>query len=158
MFTRIKAILIMNSDKTVKIYCDGSCLGNPGAGGWAAILIYNGHEKQVHGYEVNSTNNRMELTAAIKALETLTQKVSVEIFTDSQYVKNGITNWIFSWKKNNWKNGKIKNIDLWKKLDTISEKHDIEWNWVKGHSGDRYNEIADELARFSALEGKAKNE
>lgn len=135
--------------KKVKIYTDGACSGNPGPGGWAAIIIYNGVEKTFSGGEIHTTNNRMELLAAIKSLEALKEKCEVDLYTDSIYVKSGIFEWIKNWKKNNWKNSKkqeIKNIDLWQTLDQITELHDIKWHWVKGHSGDKYNEKVDSLA------------
>jgi len=134
----------------VELYTDGSCLGNPGPGGWGAVLRYNDIERNVSGAEANTTNNRMELLAAIEGLATLKRACSVDLTTDSKYVKDGITKWIHNWKKNNWKtaNGKpVKNEELWRLLDRLSERHDIEWHWVKGHSGHKYNEIADELAR-----------
>lgn len=134
----------------IKIYTDGACSGNPGKGGWGAILLYKGHEKKISGSAPDTTNNRMELSAVIQALKAIKKESSpIVIYTDSKYVQNGITKWIHSWKKNGWKGSNkkpVKNIDLWQDLDQESAKHDIDWQWVKGHSGDKYNEIADQLA------------
>ena len=139
-------------DKVV-IYTDGACSNNPGPGGWGAVLLYNSSMKDISGAEENTTNNRMELTAVIKALHALnTTEIPVVVYTDSTYVKQGITVWIHSWKRTKWKNGKIKNIDLWQELDKISSSFSIEWRWVKGHSGDALNERADKLAR-NAIRG-----
>jgi ribonuclease HI len=134
----------------IKIYTDGACSGNPGKGGWGAILLYKGKEKKINGFDPETTNNRMELQAVIEALKIIKKNIKIEIYTDSNYVKDGITKWIFSWKKNGWKNSKkqaVKNADLWQKLDLLVQKYDVEFFWVKGHNGDKYNEIADELAR-----------
>lgn len=133
----------------VEIYTDGACRGNPGPGGWGVLLRYQGHEKTLHGGEEETTNNRMELLAAIKGLQALNRSSQVDLYTDSQYVRQGITQWIFNWKKNGWKNSKkqaVKNADLWKQLDELQRSHVVEWHWVKGHSGHRENEIADSLA------------
>lgn len=132
--------------KQVKIYTDGACSGNPGIGGWGAILISGQHKKEISDYSDNTTNNRMELTAVIKSLEVLKEPCEIDIFTDSKYVHNGITQWIINWKKNNWK--KVKNTDLWQQLDKLvmDLDHKINWHWVKGHNGDYFNEIADKLA------------
>ncbi len=133
----------------VVIYTDGACKGNPGIGGWGALLRYGQHEKTLCGGEYDTTNNRMELTAAIKALELLTRPCQVELWTDSTYVKKGISEWIFAWKKNNWKTAAKKpvvNQDLWQALDKLAAKHDISWHWVKGHAGHPGNEMADQLA------------
>ncbi|REL29374.1 ribonuclease HI [Thalassotalea euphylliae] len=142
--------------KHVYIYTDGSCLGNPGPGGYGALLIYKAHEKELsQGYQ-QTTNNRMELLAPIKALQTLKEGCKVTITTDSQYVRQGITNWIHNWLKNNWKTASkqpVKNVDLWKQLHAEVQRHEIEWKWVKGHSGHPENERCDELAR-TAAEGK----
>ena len=139
-----------DSKKVVTIYCDGACKGNPGPGGWGAILLYNEHKKMISGFEEHTTNNQMELKAAIEALSAIKDRkvVEVKIYTDSSYVKNGITLWIKKWKENGWKRGKekVKNSDLWKELDSLNCDMEIEWYWVKGHSGDKYNEIADKLA------------
>lgn len=133
----------------VEIFTDGACRGNPGPGGWGAILRYNKHEKHLKGSESLTTNNRMELTAVIKALEELKKPCNVEVTTDSKYVRDGITSWIVQWKKNNWKNSQkklVKNMDLWQELDTITKRHEIAWHWVKGHSDHAENELADQLA------------
>ena len=139
----------MTTSTYVEIFTDGACRGNPGPGGWGAILRYKKSEKHIKGGEPLTTNNRMELTAAIKALEALKKPCTIKITTDSQYLRQGITIWIHRWKKRNW-NGKskkqVKNIDLWQRLDTIVQPHTINWHWVKGHSGHRENELADQLA------------
>ena len=135
--------------KQVEIFTDGACKGNPGPGGWGALLRYQGKEKSLHGGEANTTNNRMELMAAIKALQALKEPCSVSLTTDSQYVRQGVTQWIHNWKKNGWKTASkaaVKNADLWQQLDEISAKHQVQWHWVKGHAGHRENEIADQLA------------
>ncbi len=137
----------------IKIYTDGSCLGNPGLGGWAAIIFLNDKKIKIKGKKKNTTNNQMELMAPIKALKKIPVGEKVQIYTDSKYVKMGITEWIESWKKNDWKTSskkKVKNKDLWKKLDHLSEKYQIKWLWVKGHSGDITNEEVDQLAREAA--------
>jgi ribonuclease HI len=137
----------------IKIYTDGSCLGNPGFGGWAAIIFLNDKKIKIKGKKRNTTNNQMELVAPIKALKKIPVGEKVQIYTDSKYVKMGITEWIKSWKKNNWKTSskkKVKNKDLWKELDRLSEKHQIKWLWVKGHSGDIVNEEVDQLAKEAA--------
>jgi ribonuclease HI len=134
----------------IKIYTDGACSGNPGKGGWGAILLYQDKEKTISGFDPETTNNRMELIAVIEALKIIKKNIKIEIYTDSNYVKDGITKWIFSWKKNGWKNSKkqvVKNADLWQELDLLVQKYNVEFFWVKGHNGDKYNEIADELAR-----------
>ena len=139
-----------DSIDTVVIFTDGACQGNPGPGGWAALLKFRDVEKEISGSERWTTNNRMELMAAIAALETLKRPCSVTVTTDSQYVKNGITKWIHAWKKKGWrtsKNGNVKNVDLWKRLDAAVSKHSVQWEWVYGHSGHRENEIVDRLAR-----------
>lgn len=135
--------------KKVELFTDGACRGNPGPGGWGALLRYQGQEKSLYGGEKATTNNRMELTAAIEGLKALSRRCDVIITTDSEYVRKGITEWLAKWKVNGWKTaGKkaVKNADLWKKLDDLAQKHEIEWRWVKGHSGHRENEIADQLA------------
>ena len=134
----------------VDIYTDGACRGNPGPGGWGAILRYRGREKTLHGAEARTTNNRMEMMAAIGALEALTRPSDVRLHTDSQYVKNGITQWLAAWKRRNWKTAgrePVKNVDLWKRLDAASSRHRVQWVWVKGHSGHEGNERADAVAR-----------
>lgn len=133
----------------VQIYTDGACRGNPGPGGWGAILRYGDIEKELYGGEKETTNNRMELMAAIKALESLSRPCSIDLTTDSQYVRQGISQWIENWKKRGWKTAAkkpVKNIDLWKRLDEAAAKHDINWHWVRGHSGHDENERADILA------------
>lgn len=133
----------------VTLYTDGGCRGNPGPGGWGAVLLYGGHIKELKGSENNTTNNRMELLAAIKGLEALTRKVQVDLYTDSKYVQQGITDWIANWKRNGWKTASkkpVKNQDLWQMLDEQIGQHEVNWHWVKGHAGDKYNERADQLA------------
>lgn len=141
----------MNDDQQrVIIYTDGACSGNPGPGGWGAILRFGGHEKELNGGDYETTNNRMELMAAIEALNALKRSCTVNIYTDSQYVKGGITGWIEGWKRNGWKTAAkkpVKNIELWKALEEALKRHDVEWHWVKGHAGHPDNERADELAR-----------
>ena len=135
--------------KDVEIFTDGACRGNPGPGGWGVLLRYQGREKSLHGGEPETTNNRMELRAAIEGLRALKEPCSVVLTTDSVYVKNGITSWLENWKAKGWKTaGKkpVKNVDLWQELDEQNQRHDVDWRWVKGHSGHRENEIADQLA------------
>ncbi|MGH8482170.1 MAG: ribonuclease HI [Nevskiaceae bacterium] len=135
--------------KPVVVYTDGSCRGNPGPGGWGAVLRYNGHERRLHGGESATTNNRMELMAAIQALETLREPCAVQLHTDSNYVRQGITEWLPQWHRRGWKTADkkpVKNQDLWQRLDQATGRHEIEWHWVKGHSGDEGNELADALA------------
>ncbi len=134
---------------TVEIYTDGACRGNPGPGGWGALLRYNNHEKKLKGAEQMTTNNRMELLAAIKALEALTKPCQIDLYTDSQYLRQGMTSWLKQWKLKGWKNSKrepVKNADLWKELDAMAHRHQISWHWVKGHSGHPENDLADALA------------
>tara|TARA_Y100000031_G_scaffold8920_1_gene9797 strand:+ start:153 stop:572 length:420 start_codon:yes stop_codon:yes gene_type:complete len=138
----------------IKIYTDGSCIGNPGNGGWAAILLINEKKIKIKGYKKNTTNNQMELTAPIKALNKIPIGEKIEIYTDSKYVKIGITEWVTKWKKNNWKTSskkKVKNIDLWKELDNLNKKYHIKWCWIKGHSGNILNDEVDQLAREAAM-------
>ncbi len=134
----------------LKIYTDGACSGNPGKGGWAAIILDNDlNQTSISGYESKTTNNRMELTAPIMALKKIKKKSEITIFTDSKYVKDGITGWIKKWKLNNWKSAnkkQVKNKDLWIKLDNSCIKHKVTWKWVKAHSGNKYNDLVDELA------------
>jgi len=140
----------MTEKSHVVIYTDGACAGNPGPGGWGAILIAGEHRKELHGGEAASTNNRMELTAAIAALQALKRPSRVDLHTDSEYVRNGITSWIHGWKKRDWKTADrkpVKNVELWQKLDEARNRHDVTWHWVRGHTGDVENERADELAR-----------
>ena len=138
-----------NELKYIEIFTDGACRGNPGVGGWGAVLVYKDHKKEICGSSRDTTNNIMELTAVIKALDSLKEQCHVVLTTDSTYVKDGITNWIKTWKSNGWKTANkkaVKNQELWKHLDILSTKHDIEWKWVKGHSGHPGNEHADALA------------
>lgn len=140
----------MSEAQRVQIWTDGACSGNPGPGGWGAVLIYNGTEKELSGGAAETTNNRMELTAAIEALNALKRPCAIDLHTDSQYVKGGITGWIFGWKKNGWKTADkkpVKNVDLWQQLDAALQRHDVAWHWVKGHAGNEANEKADLLAR-----------
>ena len=133
----------------VEIFTDGACRGNPGIGGWGVLLRYNGVEKTLYGAEPETTNNRMELTAAIMGLKQLTRACEVVLTTDSQYVKEGITNWLTNWKMNNWKTASkkaVKNVDLWQQLDVLASQHQVEWRWVKGHSGHLENDRVDALA------------
>ena len=135
--------------KTVNIYTDGACRGNPGDGGWGVLIEYENFSKEYFGGEKNTTNNKMELKAAIEGLKALKETCEVYITTDSKYVMDGITLWIQNWKKNNWMNSskkEVKNKDLWIELDELTSRHNIKWNWVKGHSGHKKNEIADSLA------------
>ena len=132
-----------------KIYTDGACSGNPGKGGWAAIILDDSNQSSISGSESSTTNNRMELMAPIMALKKIKKKSDITIFTDSKYVKDGITDWIKKWKQNNWKSSNrkpVKNKDLWIKLDNSCQKHKITWKWVKAHAGTKYNNLADELA------------
>ncbi len=143
----------------VKIYTDGACKGNPGPGGWGALLRYKGHEKELSGGERESTNNRMELMAVIRALESLKRPSEVLITTDSQYVMKGITEWIKNWKRNGWRTAAkkpVKNADLWQELDRFVEQHQVKWAWVKGHSGHAENERADELANLGITKMRAE--
>ncbi len=140
----------MASTEPVDIFTDGACSGNPGPGGWGAILRYNGVEKELSGGEAETTNNRMEMMAAIAALEALTRPARVRLHTDSTYVMDGITKWIHAWKARGWKTASkkpVKNRDLWERLEAARERHQVEWFWIKGHSGHPENERADELAR-----------
>lgn len=140
----------------VEIYTDGACKGNPGPGGWGAILMYKGSVKEIWGFENNTTNNRMELLASIAALESInTPGIPIKLHTDSKYLQQGITNWLPSWLKNNWKGGKIKNQDLWLRLYNLANNFTIEWLWVKGHSDNIYNARADQLANIAIAEGKS---
>lgn len=133
----------------VTIYTDGACDPNPGPGGWAALLIAKGKERMISGSESETTNNRMELTAAIQALNTLQDRSRIEFYTDSEYLKKGITEWMANWRARNWrrKGGKLANVDLWQALDKAIQEHQIQWHWVRGHSGDRHNQRVDLLAR-----------
>lgn len=140
--------------KTVEIFTDGACKGNPGPGGWGAVLRMGHHEKELAGNEAQTTNNRMELTATIKALESLKEPCAVKLHTDSRYVIDGITGWIFGWQRNGWRTAAKKpvlNADLWQELQAATRRHQIEWIWVKGHDGHPENERADKLASDAAL-------
>ncbi|WP_419903601.1 ribonuclease HI [Kiloniella sp.] len=140
----------MNNKTPVNIYTDGACSGNPGPGGWGALMLYKDNEKELCGGEAETTNNRMELQGAISALNALKKPAYVILTTDSVYVKDGITKWIFNWQKNGWKTANkkpVKNVELWKQLVEALKIHDVEWRWVKGHAGHPENERADELAR-----------
>jgi ribonuclease HI len=139
----------------VEIYADGACKGNPGPGGWGAWMHYNGKEKSIFGGEDNTTNNRMELTAVIRALETLKRSSKIKLYTDSSYVQKGMTEWMVGWKAKHWRTADkkpVKNEDLWKALDSLSQSHQIEWIWVRGHSGNDGNERADALANQGVAE------
>ena len=139
----------MNKTEKVQIFTDGACKGNPGPGGWGAILRFQDNEKEINGFKPLTTNNIMELMAVIESLKTISKPFQIEITTDSKYVKNGITSWIHNWKKNGWKTAAkkpVKNKELWIELDHLIQKHNISWKWVKGHSGHVENERADELA------------
>ena len=139
----------MNKDIIINIWTDGACSGNPGPGGWGALIKFNNSVKKISGSEKYTTNNRMEMMAVIKALKDVDAESKINLYTDSKYVKEGITSWIHGWKKNNWTNSNkkdVKNKDLWIELDILSQKHNITWNWVKGHSGNIENDIADKLA------------
>lgn len=140
----------------MRIWTDGSCLGNPGPGGWGALLTFGEHERELSGGAADTTNNRMELMAAIEALESLKRPCRVELWSDSKYVIDGITSWIHGWRKRGWK--KVKNRDLWERLDEARGPHDIEWRWVKGHSGDENNERVDRLAVAQAEEHQSQLE
>ncbi len=134
----------------VLIWTDGACSGNPGPGGWGAVLRYGSHEKELKGGEPLTTNNRMELTAAIEALELLTRPCAVTLHTDSQYLRGGVTGWLAGWKRNGWRTADrkpVRNEDLWRRLDAAAARHDVKWLWVRGHAGDELNEHADKLAR-----------
>jgi ribonuclease HI len=136
--------------KQVEIFTDGACSGNPGPGGWGAILRWNGQERELSGGEANSTNNRMELTAAIKALEALKENCTVSLYSDSSYVRDGIKTWIHGWKKNGWRTADkkpVKNAELWQALDAARARHNVEFHWIRGHAGHPENERCDELAR-----------
>lgn len=143
----------------VVIHTDGACSGNPGPGGWGAVLEYDGNVKELKGGEQLTTNNKMELTAAIEALNALKRPCAVEIHTDSQYVKNGIGGWLHGWKKNGWRTKDkkpVKNVELWKALDAATQRHDVSWHWVKGHAGHDLNERADQLANEGMAPFKTK--
>ena len=146
---------MIDDAKDIVIYTDGACSGNPGPGGWGALLSWKGYEKEIFGGELESTNNRMELMATIQALESLKRTGSIALYTDSTYVRDGITKWIHAWKQNGWRTAAkkpVKNKDLWKRLEAALMGHNVEWYWVKGHSGHLGNERADQLARDGVLQ------
>ena len=146
-------------DTPIEIFTDGACSGNPGPGGWGAVLRAGPHEKELYGYEPATTNNRMELMAAIKSLEALKRPSKVAITTDSSYVRDGIMTWIHNWKKNGWRTADkkpVKNAELWKRLDELRALHKVTWHWVKGHAGHPENERADELARLGIAEARSR--
>jgi ribonuclease HI len=146
------------SEQRVTIYTDGACSGNPGPGGWGAILTLGDHTKELMGGEAHTTNNRMELMAAISALEALKRPCTVDLHTDSEYLRNGISSWIHGWKRNGWRTADkkpVKNVDLWKRLDEALKPHKVQWHWVKGHAGHAMNERADELAREGVIAARA---
>jgi len=143
----------MTNETDIEIFTDGACLGNPGPGGWGVLLRWRGTERELSGGETETTNNRMELMAAIQGLEVLKRPSRVTLTTDSTYVKDGITKWIFTWKKNGWRSAAkkpVKNVDLWQRLDAAVAGHDVSWRWVKGHAGHAENERVDDLARAEA--------
>jgi ribonuclease HI len=145
------------NEKIVDIYTDGACSGNPGPGGWGVLLRYDGHEKELYGGEPLTTNNRMELMAAIMALESLKRPVKARLHTDSQYLRGGITQWIHDWKRKGWRTADkkpVKNVDLWQRLEAALERHEVQWLWVRGHAGHPENERADALARRGVLEAR----
>lgn len=145
-------------DKTIELFTDGACKGNPGIGGWGALLRFGETEKRLHGGEKETTNNRMELMAVIQGLEALKEPCQVRITTDSKYVLQGMTEWLANWKRRNWQTAAKKpvlNADLWRRLDSVAALHELEWHWVKGHSGHRENEIADQLANLGIDELRA---
>ncbi|ENN95174.1 ribonuclease HI [Bartonella vinsonii] len=146
---------MLKQSKVVEIYTDGACSGNPGVGGWGAILRWNGHERELYGGKEHTTNNQMELMAAIHALKALKEPCLVDLYTDSVYVRNGISLWLEGWKKNNWRTASknpVKNMELWQALDDVCARHTIRWHWVKGHAGHPENERADALARKAITE------
>ena len=146
------------SEPHVVVHTDGACSGNPGPGGWGAILAFGDHQKELKGGEHHTTNNRMELMAAIAALEALTRPCLVDIHTDSQYLRDGIMKWINNWKRKSWRtaeNKPVKNVDLWQRLEAALERHQVRWHWVRGHAGDALNERADQLARDGIMAVRA---
>ena len=149
------------SEDPVEIHTDGACSGNPGPGGWGAVLRWRGRARELSGFEPATTNNRMELLAAISALETLKRPMPVRLFTDSNYLRQGITTWLPAWKTRGWRTADkkpVKNQDLWQRLEQALARHDVEWHWVRGHSGDADNERADQLARAAISAGRAARE
>ncbi|MCZ2158495.1 ribonuclease HI [Bartonella sp. 220] len=150
---------MLNQSKVVEIYTDGACSGNPGVGGWGAILRWNGHERELYGGKEHTTNNQMELMAAIHALKALKEPCLVDLYTDSVYVRNGISMWLEGWKKNNWRTASknpVKNMELWQALEDVCSHHTIRWHWIKGHAGHPENERADALARKAITEYREK--
>ena len=157
--TKTGALANGTTGHAVEIFTDGACSGNPGPGGWGAILRFGRHEKELHGGEPVTTNNRMEIMAAIQGLESLTRPSNVRVYTDSVYLRTGITEWVPAWKRNGWMTSQkkpVKNVDLWTRLDAATQKHDVQWFWVKGHAGHPENERADELACRGAEEAAAQ--
>ena len=149
----------MNNNKEIVIYTDGACKGNPGIGGWGALIKYDGSEREIKGCILNTTNNKMELIAVIESLNFIKNVKSVKIITDSKYVKNGICDWIFKWKKNGWMTASkkpVKNRELWEELDNLVQAYNVTWEWVKGHAGDPGNERADQLANEAIAESLTK--
>lgn len=149
------------SKPLVKIYTDGACSGNPGPGGWGALLMFNGHKKEIFGHQLETTNNQMEVQAAISALQLLKKACKVELYTDSKYLQQGVVEWMPNWQKNNWRksdNKPVKNVDLWQNLQQEIQKHDIIWYWVKGHANNEGNNIADRLAVLGRDEAKKELE
>lgn len=149
----------MSQAKRVTMYTDGACSGNPGPGGWGVVLKWDGHEKELSGGEAETTNNRMELMAAIEGLAALKRAVGVDLYTDSEYVKNGMTQWIHGWRRNGWRTASkdpVKNADLWQRLEQEVARHDVAWHWVKGHAGEETNERVDQLARAALQPFKPK--
>ena len=149
-----------DSPVPVTIHTDGACLGNPGPGGWGAVLRYGEHVKELYGGDPATTNNRMELMAAIQALESLTRRSVVDLHTERSYVRNGIMGWVAKWKANGWRTAAkqpVKNVDLWQRLDEAAQEHEVTWHWVKGHAGDPGNEAADALAGKGALEARVNS-
>lgn len=147
-------------NKRVEIFTDGACRGNPGPGGWGVLLRNQGHEKELYGFEANTTNNRMELMAAIMALESLTRSCGVDLTTDSEYVKRGVTEWLAGWKRRGWKTAAkkpVKNVDLWQRLEQAAATHQVDWHWVRGHTGHPENECADALANRAIDENLANS-
>ena len=149
----------MSEPSEVEVFTDGACRGNPGPGGWAAILRYRGREKELSGFDPDTTNNRMEMTAAVAGLEALKRPCRVRLYSDSQYLRDGITKWIHGWKRNGWRTADkkpVKNAELWQRLDSALGHHKVSWHWVRGHAGHDLNERADELARSAITELRAK--
>lgn len=148
----------MKNSKAIDIYTDGACSGNPGPGGWGSVLLWGDHRRELSGGEANTTNNRMEMLAVIRAVEALKRPSSINLYTDSVYVMKGITEWLPNWKKRNWRTASrqpVKNLELWQELEAALHPHKVKWHWVKGHSGVPENERADELARL-AIPGKSR--